>query len=346
MTTLRVEKIPASFRDPSGFVFRHDGQVYRRINTVYQEHYAQLMKSGLYSALADAGQLIPHEEVQVKSRIADGAYKVIQPERIPFISYPYEWCFSQLKDAALLTLAIQKRALEHGMSMKDCSAYNIQFKEGRAVFIDTLSFERYVDGKPWVAYRQFCQHFLVPLALMSQTDIRLVRLLVSNIDGIPVDLGSRLLPWHTWFRLTLLMHIHFHAKSQKRYAARVEGRPAVKLSRFRFLGLLDSLETATRKLDWRPGGTEWADYYDRSNYTTDAFAQKKKYVGEFLDAIHPRTVWDLGANTGEFSRVAADRGVPTISFDLDPGAIDAGVGCCTSAGSTSDSGDWCGSRCR
>lgn len=175
--------IPSSFRDPSGFLFYRDGLIYRQVNKFYKENYDHLVNSGLYEALVDAKLLIPHEEVGIESIEPESAYKVIRPELIPFISYPYEWCFSQLKDAALTTLTIQKKSLDFGMSLKDCSAYNIQFRNGRAVFIDTLSFEKYHEDKPWVAYRQFCQHFLAPLALMSYKDIRLNQLFRIYIDG-------------------------------------------------------------------------------------------------------------------------------------------------------------------
>ena len=141
------------------------------------------MESGLYDQLTQAGQLIPHEEVNLAPEAPQQAACVIRPERVAFISYPYEWSFSQLKDAALLTLAIEKKALEKGLSLKDASAYNIQFHHGRPVLIDTLSFEPYVEGRPWVAYRQFCQHFLAPLALMAYRDVRLSKLLRVYIDG-------------------------------------------------------------------------------------------------------------------------------------------------------------------
>src|SRR4051794_30857078 len=95
-----------------------------------------------------------------KHAVPAPAYKVIRPDLIDFISYPYEWSYSQYKDAALLTLEVQRRAVERGMSLKDCSAYNVQFHEGRPILIDTLSLESYREGRPWVAYRQFCQHFL------------------------------------------------------------------------------------------------------------------------------------------------------------------------------------------
>ncbi len=157
MKTLEMNnKLPSSFRDPSGFIFQRNNSIYRQINNSYQPHYDLLMESGLYESLVDSGFLIPHEEkmdVQCESPL--NFYRVIEPEFIPFISYPYEWCFSQLKDAALLTLEIQQRALKFGMSLKDCSAYNIQFRRGKPLLIDTFCFEKYQEGKPWVAYRQF-----------------------------------------------------------------------------------------------------------------------------------------------------------------------------------------------
>ena len=193
------EKIAGSFRDPSGFLFHLNGLIYRQINIEYKKNYIHLMKSGLYEALMDTKLLIPHEEVNIGSLASDNAYKIIKPEQVLFISYPYEWCFSQLKDAALTTLKIQKKSLNFGMSLKDCSAYNIQFRKGKPILIDTLSFEEYREGKPWIAYRQFCQHFLAPLALMSYKDIRLNQLLRIYIDGIPLDLAIHLLPFRTRF---------------------------------------------------------------------------------------------------------------------------------------------------
>ena len=135
-----------------------------------------MMQCGLYDELAKSGLLISHHEVDVPPLVPETAYMIIRPEMARFISYPYEWCFSQLQDAALTTLKIQKKALDYGMSLKDASAYNIQFIHGMPRLIDTLSLEKYVEGRPWVAYRQFCQHFLAPLALMSYTDIRLNQL--------------------------------------------------------------------------------------------------------------------------------------------------------------------------
>lgn len=314
--------ICSSFRDPSGFLFCRDNILYRQVNNTYKENYDRLMNCGLYETLVNEGLLVPHEEMNIEYASPDQAYKTIKPELIPFISYPYEWCFSQLKAAALITLKIQEKSLAFGMSLKDSSAYNIQFRKGKPVLIDTLSFEKYREGQPWVAYRQFCQHFLAPLVLMSYKDIRLSQLLRIYIDGVPLDLACSLLPFRTYFRFSLLSHIHLHAKSQKHFADKTINTSGRKMGRLSFSGLIDNLESTIKKLEWKAQGTEWADYYGDTNYSSDAFQHKKQIVSEFLDNIEPVSVWDLGANDGIFSRIAGDKGIQTVSFDIDPAAVE------------------------
>ena len=320
----KAEIHPASFRDPSGFLFRRDGHLYRQVNRIYADHYEALMGSGLYDQLVQERRLVPHEEADAAAARPNQAYKVLEPTQLDFVSYPYEWCFSQLKDAALATLAAQRRAVEHGMTLKDASAYNVQFRHGLPQLVDTLSFEVWREGEPWVAYRQFCQHFLAPLALMTQRDVRLSQLLRSNIDGIPLDLASRLLPRRTLLSPGLLVHLHLHASAQRRYAGRsvAEARSRRQMSRLALLGLAESLEAAVRRLHWRPGGSAWAEYDRFHGYSEADLAEKRRLVGEFLDRVRPKSVWDLGANVGAFSRLASQRGVPTIAFDFDPAAVE------------------------
>ncbi|MCK4396885.1 SAM-dependent methyltransferase [candidate division WOR-3 bacterium] len=336
MKSLKANRsISSSFRDPSGFLFYRDDTIYRQVNITYKENYDYLMNSGLYEVLVDNESLIPHEEVVIEGTEPDKAYKILKPELIPFISYSYEWCFSQLKNAALITLKIQKKALDFGMSLKDCSAYNIQFRKGKPVSVDTLSFEKYQEGQPWIAYRQFCQHFLTPLALMSCRDIRLNQLFRIYIDGIPLDLASSLLPFHTRFKFSLLSHIHLHAKAQKYFADKTANTSGgKKMSLLSFNGLIDNLESAIKKLKWQSQNTEWSDYYEETNYSMDALQHKKQIVAELLDKIDPRNVWDLGSNIGMFSRIASDKGIQTISFDIDPGAVEKNYLECIRKGET------------
>lgn len=292
------------------------------MNKIYQEHYDHLMESGLYKTLVRDQLIIPHEEDYTIEFVDDSVYKIIKPEIIPFISYPYEWCFSQLKTAALTTLRIQKLALEFDMSLKDGSAYNIQFMAGKPLLIDTLSFEKYCEGEPWIAYRQFCQHFLAPLVLMAFTDIRLNQLLRTYIDGIPLDLTSALLPFKTRLKFSVFSHIHVHAAAQKRYGDKPANKNNRKLSRTGLLAIIDNLESTIRKLQWNPGGTEWGTYYDNTNYSDEAINHKKEFICGCLDQIKPKSVWDLGANTGVFSLLAAKRNILTISFDIDSAAVE------------------------
>jgi hypothetical protein len=317
-------QLSASFRDPSGFLFKREGVLYRQVNRRYENEYTRLMESGLYEKLIKAKLLIPHVEADSVEAEHGDCFKVIQPEHVPFISYPYEWSFGQLKDAALATLSIQKRALKLDMSLKDASAYNIQFVRGKATLIDTLSFELYKEGQPWVAYRQFCQHFLAPLALMALKDVRLSQLLRVYIDGIPLDLASELLPWRTHLNFGLMTHIHLHAGAQKKYAGEEVKSRGGSMSKQAMTGLIESLETTVKKLDWKPGGTEWGNYYDITNYSDAAFEHKKELVSEWTRRTQPSIVWDLGANNGVFSRVAAEsQAAPMVlSWDIDPAAVE------------------------
>ena len=317
------EVLGASFRDPSGFVFEHGGAIHRQVNRSYARHYDRLMESGLYADLTGRGLLIPHEPVSGVSSGRGDAYATLRPEPIAFISYPYEWCFSQLKDAARTTLQVQQAALRFGMTLKDASAYNVQFHRGRPVFIDTLSFEAYEEGVPWIAYRQFCQHFLAPLALMAHRDVRLGGLLRLQIDGIPLDLARSLLPARAWLDVQLWLHIRLHARFQARYAGDADAAKRVRpVSKRALTNLVTALESAVQKLDWKPSGTEWAEYYEGDSYTEASNEHKRRVVADSLDALAPQEVWDLGANVGEFSRIAAARGIRTLAFDIDPACVE------------------------
>jgi len=320
---METKEIRGSFRDPSGFVFIKDNVVYRQINNEYKENYDFLLSSGLYKELVQSKMLVPHKEVSNEFSTAKNAYKVIKPEIINFLSYPYEWSFTQLKDAALLTLEIQKKALDFGMMLKDCSTYNIQFKDGKPILIDTLSFEKYDKEKQWVAaYRQFCRHFLATLSLMSYVNVSLNQLLRNNIDGIPLDLASSLLPKRTYLKMPLFYHIHFSAKLQRFYTDKTLNTKKFSLDKKKLYKLVEKLKYVVEKLTWKPEKTEWADYYDMTNYSSIGFEHKKQLVKDFLKKVNPKSVLDLGANTGIFSRIASNMSIFTLSVDNDPAAVE------------------------
>lgn len=314
-----------SFRDPSGSVYSSNGTLFRQINHSYSKPYRQLIESGLYRSLLDKGWLVSHVETDEKCPFENG-FLVIRPEPIPFISYPYEWSFSALQDAALLTLKIHRLAMEHGMILKDASAFNVQFANGKPIFIDTLSFDFYVEDHPWIAYGQFCRHFLAPLLLMAHVDVRLNGLLRRFIDGIPIDLADSILKGRGGFFAR--QHIRWQAAFIAKYADTSDrtdpNRPKKKavLSRKSHLALIDSMMISIEKLRFPGQQTEWGNYTALTSYAESGAASKKAIVTEFLDRIHPRTVWDLGSNDGTYSLLASRGGAQTVAFDGDPVAVD------------------------
>lgn len=329
-----TEKQHGSFRDPSGFVFRRAGKLYRQVNLNYKNNYDLLLSSQLYDNLASKQLLIPHSEASVEPMESKLAYKVIAPMEVPFISYPSEWSFSQLKDAALLTMDVLLLSLDAGMILKDASAYNVQFYRGKPILIDTLSFEKYQEGSPWIGYRQFCQHFLAPLALMAYKDTRLAKLSNLYIDGMPMDLASNLLPSSTWFNHRLLTHLHLHSRWQGHANSEGGIKPQAKLSKEALRALLADLRSAAAELKIRTVHSMWADYTQNNSYEAESAAHKKRIVEKFLAEVNPQVVIDLGSNTGDYSRLASKRSALTISADFDHDSVELNYNRCLAEGET------------
>ena len=313
----------SSFRDPSGVVFSRDGVLYRQVNPAYIPTFRKIYDSGLYDALIERRLMIPHKAVDIEPLDNPEAI-VIKPKRIPYISYPYEWSFGQYKAAALTTLNLQLAALEHGMLLKDASAYNIQFVDGYAVLMDTLSFEEYVDGRPWSAYGQFCRHFVAPLLLMSKVDVRLSKLMQSHIDGIPLDLADTLLGARGGF--FKYQHIRLHARATAKHG--VDGqnesrRGITSIGKSSLTAMINALAEGVSKLKLKDFITEWGDYYRRTNYTPDAANEKETIVARYLAEIAPfDSAWDFGANDGTYTRIALKYGKHAVAFDIDHEAVE------------------------
>lgn len=314
-----MNRLDSSFRDPDGYMFEIRGELYRGVNISYKAEYDHLLSSGLYQKLVDRRFLLPFHEVD-PANFDLSFYKVLKPERIKFISYPYEWAFDMLKDAALLTLTIQKLALDHGMTLKDASAYNVQFQKGKPIFIDTLSFEFYCKDRPWNAYRQFCQHFLAPLVLMAKVDLTLSRMLIIYLDGIPLDLAAKILPFSCRFNLGLYLNIFLHAQAQKKHEhSNVEKSGKNKKFSLRSMSaLIDGLDGIIQNQNWKGKKSEWAEY-SRNGIHNNAYSLfKKGIISDWLETGKFSTVWDIGANVGDYSRLAAQKGLEVVSFDIDP----------------------------
>lgn len=324
---------PASFRDPDGYVFEENGTFYRRVMPSYADTYALLMEGGCYKECVEKGLLVPHEDVSSRYAPLEGE-RVLLPEQIPCVTYPYEWSFSQWRAAALCTLDVLRVALDHGLTLKDASAFNVTWHEGRMIFLDTLSFTPYQEGQPWAGYRQFCSHFLAPLALMRYTDVRCNALFLRYLDGIPLDLAAKLLPWRTKLFPSLGLHIHAHAALQRGKADSGK-KLRVTVSRKTITNLTDSLRHAVAALMPPKVKTEWGDYYNDTNYSEDQVEQKRAIIDSWLQRIAPARVLDLGSNDGSYSRLAARHARQVLSLDIDPVAVDTNARRCIEERNTS-----------
>ena len=274
---------PGSYRDPSGFVFWHGGAPYRQINARFGEDWRRLHDSGLLSELVDQGMLVAHEPAPLELAPVPGAIAVIKPRPVPFISYPYEWCFSQLKDAALLTLRVQERAIARGMTLRDASAFNVQFEGGVPFLIDTLSFEGLGADATWRPYRQFCEHFLAPLAVMSRSGADTRMLLRTNLEGLPLPLASRLLPTLTRLNPGLMAHVHLHARSQRTEREPGPVRPPRGMGTTRLEALVDGLRRTIESLRPPRDVTTWSEYTPLTSYSETAARSKEAILREMLE---------------------------------------------------------------
>ena len=308
---------PASFRDPSGFMFVEEGKVKRQINPIYFKQYNALKGSGFFNTLFKSQVLIPHEELSNSSEQI-----VIQPEQIPFITYPYEWCFNQYKEAALLTLKLQKYSLEKGFSLKDASAFNVTFHKGKAVFIDTLSFDFYIENSPWRAYKQFVSHFLGPLLMAHYHGAQSLKLMSNYIDGIPLKMIASMLPFKSKLNPFLYSNIHLLAKFEDKYNEDYEGESKAKsLSKKAQLNIIQSLYDFIKKLSLKEH-SEWGNYYNKTNYSDAAFNLKSEIINVWISNLNAKTVIDIGGNDGTFVRRITSDLEQALVCDIDNNAVD------------------------
>lgn len=312
---MEPKRITSSFRDPSGYVFMEDNTVKRVINPIYFEQFKSLTNSGFYNTLFEKKYLIPH-----KTFSENQDQIIIEAQKIPFISYPYEWSFLQYKHAALLTLKIQKLCLEHNFTLKDASAFNITFYEGKPVFIDTLSFDFYRENNPWLAYKQFIMHFLGPLVLSNYFGQEYLKTLSCNLEGITLSKLSKLLPFKSYFSPTLLTNIHLLARYDKKYES---DKKTVNnnLSKASQIKLLDGLYDFIANLSVNEN-TEWDNYYNQINYNDAAYQFKKQFTKEWFLVIEGKTLIDIGGNDGTFSRELKELAKLVIVADVDPNAVE------------------------
>ena len=314
---------PGSFRDPSGTVFIRGSQVYRIIFEPGVEDFNAAKDAGIYNRLIETGLLLPFKEIDRPDFAPEGTINCLLHPCLPMVSYPWEWSFSMLKDAALLHLDAMEELIPKGFWLRDASAFNVQYQKTGLRLIDTLSIGRRPSEKPWVAYGQFCSHFLAPLAMAAYRDIRTLGLWRSYIDGFPLDLATNVLPFRHRYLSRLFMHLTLHARFQKtadrkQNLGKEKSSHPAKVSEHGLIGLIRSLRRTIQGITYKPSSRIWMNYEDIRTYQSEGVAQKSEYVDRVIQRLKPEMVWDMGANKGEFSSIAASYGAFVVSIDGDP----------------------------
>jgi hypothetical protein len=308
-------KEASSFRDPVASLMYDETHYYRTLSTSYLVHYNHFKSSGLSNQLLLHEQLIlPFEEVTEEGKL------MLKTEKLAFVSYPYEWSFSQFKAAALLTLKINLIALEYGMVLKDASMFNVQFVGSKPVFIDLASFEIYKENKPWIAYYQFCKHFYAPLFLAAKKNLYLPKLLLYFIDGIPLKEAVSFCKFSDFFNLGAFMHLYLHSKAEG--STNKEGVEK-KVTKKQLTELHTHLSDSIESLIPKQKKTVWDDYNQNNNYVTGSKDHKTEIIKGFMEGIPDcKIAMDIGANDGTYSKLFSEKEIYTLVVDIDELAIE------------------------
>jgi hypothetical protein len=342
-----------SYKDTAARVVLEEGIYYRYIFNEYQAEYDHLMHSGLYKALTEKGLMIKHEEIddsvhqevekfQQSSTSHNKPYKRLKPYQIHFQSYPFEWSYGQWRKVLYAYLQINKIALTHGMILKDATPYNFYFEGGRAILLDTSSFDFFKEGDPWMAYRQFCSEMLSPFALMHYNGQRWARITQSHLRGMPLNFVSKQLPLKSWLNMTCLLHIHMHGKyatnnsensslrhSKKEVSKKTEEEFVKQkgFSKEKIVSLMKMLQSTV--VNWKqPYAFEkhWIDYYQKDIASDKYLEHKEAIIKNWLAQLTHQnkidTILDLGANTGKFSLLASDYADKVIALEYDDICVD------------------------
>lgn len=325
-----VTFVPGSFRDRSSRVFIADGQVCRALSVDGLKEWRTLSAKPFFARLMSEGHVIETHEVsgettshQVSSTNFVGA---LRHATIPFISYPYEWSFGMLKDAAGLQLQILSESLRNKTMLKDASPYNIQFRGCRPVFIDVGSFEAHKSGTPWSAYQQFCELFLYPLLLQAYRGIDFTTLLRGELEGVSVEQCARMLRFKDAFRAGVFSHVVLHRllgrATQKQSTSTLKELQQSGFSDELVIHNVDRLHRLVEKLNWKPNGEPWVDYDQSSPMVAQDADAKATFVRDVVQSRDWNLAWDLGCNRGRYSIIAAARAKCVLAMDRDQGCVE------------------------
>ncbi|MBL8278851.1 MAG: class I SAM-dependent methyltransferase [Pelomonas sp.] len=312
-----------SFRDPDGNVEDDGRQVWRKVQPHAVGATAKLLNSPLYAELVRDGLLIGVEEQQHQP---DDTL-LLRHRRVPLPTYPFEWAPAMLADAAQLTLDIQRRAWAQGWTLKDAAAGNVLFEGSRPVFCDLLSLQRRQAGDlpGWVAYGQFVRHFVLPLLAVSQLGRTPRDIFLAARDGLRAAELAPYLPWHAHLSLSMWLHVRLPARLERRRIHHDQTRriPAKPGAPDGTPWLLGNLQRFVTQITARGRGVStWSEYTgNRDHYQAAELVAKREAVAQLTAGGRFERVLDIGANTGEFSLIAARAGSKVVALDDDVNAL-------------------------
>jgi ribosomal protein L11 methylase PrmA len=328
---IALAAVAGSFRDPRGHVFESGDRIFRLIRKAAFDDYGFIREAKVLQRLVERGWLINSWEVDRSNfDFPDPeVVAVVEHPRLEFVSHPYEWSFALLRAAALHHLDLHLELLDHGATLSDASAYNIQFVGAKPIFIDLLSIRRYRDGEFWVGHKQFCEQFLNPLLLRAFFDIPHNAWYRGALEGIPTEELAALLPMRKRVSVRVMSHVLLPAMAHR--GTRAHRPSELRKLRERKLPLRSLRSMLLQLRNWidglRPANTErsvWADYTRTNTYASVEQRAKRAFVAEFVAATRPCLLWDLGCNTGDYSQLALASGCRyVVGFDFDKNAIDA-----------------------
>ena len=325
---------PGSFRDRDSRVIVSDDAIYRALSPEGTEDWLALAGSPLLEQLTSTGQLIGSREVESSvlgesgELLPTGVERVLEHDRVPFVSYPYEWTFSMLQDAAKLQLDLGIAAIGEGLNLKDATPYNVQYLGARPTFIDVGSFEKITAGEPWIAYRQFCMLYLYPLLFQAHKDIPFHPWLRGSIDGIqPID-AIKVFSLPDRLRRGVFLHTSLHARLDRRAnrsgpGSAEQNRTTRQVKPSQLQAQLQSMRRLVSKLKWKAGETSWSGYRQSNTYSDDDDRRKQAFVAEVAANEKPALTWDMGCNDGAYSRIAAESSAKVVAFDFDHATVEA-----------------------
>lgn len=324
---------PQSFRDPDATLVEHDGRLLRAVRGHALEDFRRMLADPVVREAMDQGRVVrtrPLPRVETPPQLADFDGECFEHERIPFVSQPAEWAPEMLAAAGRLTLELARSLLPRGWQLKDATPANVLFRNATPVFVDLPSIVARAPGDClWIARHQFETTFLLPLIASVEAGLPIAWTLSNPVAGLSHEALAQLLGARRWLKPGLWRAVALPAAlaagaagggAPRAMRSASEERARFILDRS-FAGLERQLGKCVDRLAAR--SSHWHRYTaTRAHYGDADLEAKRRFVADAIAGTRPRRTLDIGANTGEFSAIAATQG-EVVALDIDERSVAA-----------------------